>query len=375
MITADTYSAFLYRAAQQLQAAGAEPLALPGGPKPEWAAGWSQVLLVDGPGPSALYAFTDLASAQPQALRARFDHLVAGLSGLVQNVGAPLKVVAVVAAERLPAREARALSRLSPSTYYANIRPAVWVADLAEGRVTTGSRFGQPQGSEWLQATLNGIEASPMTVRPAEAYQVVYHTRPWLTYGLIALNAVIFGLLTLAGGSQNDATLQAFGAIDPRLILQGEWWRLVAAMFLHAGIPHILFNMLSLYAIGTLAERLYGHLRFLLIYLGAGLIGSFVSFGYAVLTGNLDVLGVGASGAIFGVAGALVALRFHRSSLLPPAFRRQVSNAIIPLTLISLVFAYLTPHVDNSAHLGGLAGGILLGLILPLRPAARRAAS
>jgi rhomboid protease GluP len=131
-------------------------------------------------------------------------------------------------------------------------------------------------------------------------------------------------------------------------------------------VAHILFNMTSLYAVGTLAERLYGSARFLGIYLGAGLLGSAVSFGYAVVTGNLDILGVGASGAIFGVAGALITVRFQASDAIPESVRRRVSSSMLPLVVISLVMSFLTPHVDNAAHLGGLFGGMALSLLLPL---------
>jgi rhomboid protease GluP len=138
-------------------------------------------------------------------------------------------------------------------------------------------------------------------------------------------------------------------------------------MFLHANVQHILFNMTSLLAVGTLAERFYGSVRFLAIYLGAGLIGAMTSVVYFTLIGQPDAVGVGASGAIFGVAGALVTLRFQRSEVIPQRVRERVTSSMIPLVLISLPLSYiLAPNVDNSAHIGGLLGGILLSFIFPV---------
>ena len=163
-----------------------------------------------------------------------------------------------------------------------------------------------------------------------------------------------------------DGTVREWGAQSPSLIQHGQWWRLITEMFLHASLTHIVFNMASLLAIGTLAERLYGSAKFLAIYLGAGLIGSVVSFSFAVAQGHLSILGVGASGAIFGVAGALLTVRFQQSEVIPAALRRRVSSSMAPLVLISLFLAAVTPYVDNSAHLGGLFGGMILSFTFPL---------
>jgi rhomboid protease GluP len=85
-----------------------------------------------------------------------------------------------------------------------------------------------------------------------------------------------------------------------------------------------------------------------------------------MVSGQMNELGVGASGAIFGVAGALVAVRFHQSDVIPDRLRRRVSSSMLPLVLVSLAFAYLTPHIDNAAHIGGLCGGMLLSFVFPL---------
>jgi rhomboid protease GluP len=191
--------------------------------------------------------------------------------------------------------------------------------------------------------------------------------QPIVTYALIACNVAVYGLMMLQGGPDHEGVLRRFGALSPALVQQGQWWRLLMSIFLHASVAHILFNMTSLFAVGTLAERLYGSAKFLGIYLGAGLVGSVASVGYGFLSGNADVLGVGASGAIFGVAGALLTVRFHRSDVIPPRLRQRISSSMLPLVLLSLVFArVMAANVDNSAHVGGLLGGMALSFLLPL---------
>jgi rhomboid protease GluP len=215
------------------------------------------------------------------------------------------------------------------------------------------------------------VEAGPEDAvrhhQQLDAFRMVVGGRqPLVCYALIAINVAIFLLLYTRGGPSDETALRDMGALSPQLVENGDWWRLVTSMFLHASVPHILFNMTSLFAVGTLAERLYGSAKFLAIYLGAGLIGSICSVAFAVMSGQINELGVGASGAIFGVAGALIAVRFHPSDIIPERLRQRVSSSLIPLVLVSLVFAYLTPHVDNAAHVGGLAGGILLSFVFPL---------
>jgi rhomboid protease GluP len=198
-------------------------------------------------------------------------------------------------------------------------------------------------------------------------YRLMRERRPLVTAILITVNAAIF-LSMYRGGSETSAKeLVDYGALVPSLVQHGEWWRLFTAIFLHASIAHILFNMTSLFAVGTLCERLYGSAKFLAIYLGSGLAGSLVSFGYAVLTGSdLYSPHVGASGAIFGIAGALLTLRFQRSEVIPRRIRDQISGWLIALVGINLAISFVTPYVDNSAHIGGLLGGIALSFVFPL---------
>ena len=184
--------------------------------------------------------------------------------------------------------------------------------------------------------------------------------RPVATYVLIALNLVVFGLMTLAGGSTNPEVLLEFGASYGPYFRHGEYWRLVMPMFLHIGVFHLLINMYGLYLLGRILERVYGYGRFALLYVGSGMFSSYLSM--AVGTH----VAAGASGAIFGIAGAmLVAGLLHRASI-PRRLRRVFGGGILLMVVANLIFGALVPGIDNWAHVGGLFGGMVLaGLIRP----------
>lgn len=382
------YDRFLVRSAAALASAGAQ-LLLPAADAARaapWASGWDQILLADGPGSQTLYAFTRVNGGNVQE---QLDRLAEGLSqnGVLGRSPVPVSLVAVaVLPHGAESRRIRGLTGLTPSRYYPGLRPSTWVVDLAGEKVHTGGLGRKAEGKDLIQQAASadsvqvldagGLDA--LQQRHVEQTQAFYRLmrgrQPLVTYALVAINVAVFLLMYTQGGPGNDATLRNFGALSPQLIEQGQWWRLVTAMFLHASVTHIVFNMVSLVAIGTLAERLYGNTKFLAIYLGSGLIGSLTSFGYSVLTGSLNILGVGASGAIFGVAGALLTVRFHSSDVIPKRLRNQISSSMLPLVALSLIIARLTPNVDNSAHIGGLIGGMILSFVFPLTRRVRETA-
>jgi membrane associated rhomboid family serine protease len=130
-------------------------------------------------------------------------------------------------------------------------------------------------------------------------------------------------------------------------VAEGEWWRLVTAGFLHAGLTHLLFNALALYTLGTPFEALYGRARYALL-----LFGSLIAGSYASITFNADnQVSVGASGAIFGLFGALLVVRKRLGADM---------RSILTLLAINAVIAIAIPNIDWRAHLGGLAGGALI---------------
>ena len=182
-----------------------------------------------------------------------------------------------------------------------------------------------------------------------------------VTYGLIALNVLVFVLMLLFGAgflvTDGNAAI-AWGANFGPLTLGGDWWRLVTSMFVHFGIFHLGMNMFSLYMVGGLVERLFGSMRFLLLYLVAGLCGSMIS-----LVWHPDANSAGASGAIFAIFGALAAYLLDSKNAIPVVVRRKMLKDMAVILIINLVFG-MQAGIDNAAHIGGLIAGVVLGFIL-----------
>ncbi len=187
-----------------------------------------------------------------------------------------------------------------------------------------------------------------------------------LTYILIAINSIVYLLSALLSQDIMDMdteTLVHMGALyGPYVVQEGEWWRLFTAMFLHGGMTHLLMNMFSLYIVGRGAEMYFDTKSYIAIYLFSGLIGGLVS-----LSIHPASVGVGASGAIFGVFGALAGFFLaHREKIATHTKAFMKDFAII--IGINLVIGFSIPSVDVSAHLGGLAVGFAGGFILSKNP-------
>ncbi len=186
--------------------------------------------------------------------------------------------------------------------------------------------------------------------------QIFSYGKPIFTYLLMAIQVLIFILLEMRGGSTNPQTLIEFGAKYNPLIMQGEWWRFFTPIFLHIGLTHLVLNTLSLYFVGIIVERIYGSFRFLIIYFFAGFIGSVASF---ILVPNLSA---GASGAIFGLLGALLLFGI----LHPTLFFRTMGWNVIVILIINLVITFSADAIDSAGHIGGLIGGFLAAAIVRL---------
>jgi rhomboid protease GluP len=193
---------------------------------------------------------------------------------------------------------------------------------------------------------------------------------PLVTTSLIVACVVVFlaqayhdRSLSLWGG--NTESLKAWGANYGPFTLGGQWWRLVTHLFLHIGVIHILMNMWGLWIIGQLLERLAGSMAMALIYLFSGIAGGMASVAF-----HPHVPSAGASGAIFGLVGALFGLLLHARDVLPPARLRQLRSGIIAIVILNIFFGLSVPEIDNAAHAGGAIAGLLAGLIiLPARSA------
>lgn len=192
-----------------------------------------------------------------------------------------------------------------------------------------------------------------------------------VTRALVVTNVVIFLAMLVAGAgvmASNPEVHVRWGSNYGPLTAAGEWWRLATSMFLHFGVIHLLFNMWVLNAYGVITERLYGSARFLFVYVASGIGGSLAS-----LVWNPAVNSAGASGAIFGVFGALVAFAINRRNGVPAAIVLAERSSLFAFLGFNLFFGFVHPNIDNAAHIGGLVSGFVVGHFLaqPLDPELR----
>lgn len=181
-----------------------------------------------------------------------------------------------------------------------------------------------------------------------------------VTILLIAVNIIVFGVLSFQGDTEQAAFMAEHGAMYPDLIVkEGEWWRLFTAVFLHFGFRHLINNMFLLGCVGSRLEAGIGHIRYLLVYLAAGLGGNLLSLWQMISSGDYAV-SAGASGAIFGLMGGLLLLviRHHGH------YEALTAKGLLFMALFCLYCGYSTEGVNNWAHLGGLASGVLCSLLL-----------
>jgi membrane associated rhomboid family serine protease len=183
------------------------------------------------------------------------------------------------------------------------------------------------------------------------------------TFALIGMNVLVYLITVVQGAGVNAPGGEIFerGALVGIFVADGDWYRLVSAMFLHASILHLAFNMFALWWLGSIVERALGTSRFLLVYFVSGLAGS----AGALLLSPPTAVTVGASGAIFGIMGALLILEWQETgSLAGPAMTLIVLNLALSLTI---------PNISIGGHLGGLIGGIAATFVLTSTRHARTA--
>jgi membrane associated rhomboid family serine protease len=182
------------------------------------------------------------------------------------------------------------------------------------------------------------------------------------TLTLLVANVLLFIGAALGGAGwfiPNPAIAIAAGSNFGPLTAHGEWWRLITALFVHFGILHLLFNMWALAAFGALSERLLGITSFVFIYLVSGVAANLFSI---TLRPSIDT--AGASGAIFGILGALLAVYWRNKRTLPFTVVRSERTAVLVFASFAFLGGFLYKGVDNAAHLGGLVTGLLLGYTL-----------
>ncbi len=177
--------------------------------------------------------------------------------------------------------------------------------------------------------------------------------KPQWSYIILGTIVLISVLVEVLGF---DALLN-YGAKINAAIAAGQWWRLLTAMFLHAGIWHLFFNVYALFQLGPETERLFNRERFLVIYFLSGLYAGLASYAFTLAPS------VGASGAVFGLVGALIAyMRRYREIF--GRFGQQYLVNMLVIVGINFVLGFVQPGIDNWAHFGGLVAGFIIGTLL-----------
>ena len=177
---------------------------------------------------------------------------------------------------------------------------------------------------------------------------------------LIAVNVIVFFALSFSGMTEDAEFMLEHGAMYVPYMLEGEeYYRLVTSMFMHFGFDHLMNNMIMLGAIGWNLEYEIGKIKFLIIYFGSGLCGNILSAFGDIMLGEYAV-SAGASGAVFGITGALlyVALR-NRGQI------GEISGrGLVFMIMLSLYYGFTSSDIDNLAHIGGLFAGFILAVLL-----------
>ena len=177
---------------------------------------------------------------------------------------------------------------------------------------------------------------------------------------MVIINIVVFVILEWMGSTTDTMFMLHHGAMyDPLVVERGEYYRLFTCMFLHFGVQHLLYNMLLLIFVGDMLEKAVGKVRYLMIYLGGGILGNLLSMVVAMRADSYAV-SAGASGAIFAVVGALVFLAVKNRDRIS---QEEIWRLMI-MAVLSLIEGFTQTGTDSMAHLGGFLGGVVICLLL-----------
>lgn len=172
---------------------------------------------------------------------------------------------------------------------------------------------------------------------------------------ILAINLVMYCIVTLNGGSNDIYNLLHFGAVASEPPYSQDWWRYITAIFLHQGFDHLLFNCFAILVFAPPLERVLGWWRYTLLYLASGILGNVLSMAFyrQVLEGTVSV---GASGAIYGVYGAFLYIALFQRQLMDESSRKM----LYVLLLVGVIFSFSMSSINWMGHLGGLAGGFFV---------------
>ena len=178
-----------------------------------------------------------------------------------------------------------------------------------------------------------------------------------VTAALLIAIAIVFAFEFMTGAIWNGEILYQMGAIVPDMLARGQYWRIIAAMFLHADFVHFLANSWALFQLGTLFEGMFGSKRFALVYFASGIIASIAS---SLFTRGLSV---GASGAIFGILGAFIFSIRRSPQWRHEPWTKNLVGQLIFWAIVNLALGFSVEYIDNVAHIAGLITGLALGFI------------
>ncbi len=178
-----------------------------------------------------------------------------------------------------------------------------------------------------------------------------------LVYAGVAAVGASFGIPWNVGLVLQPTQVLNNGALIPALVAQGEAWRLLSSVFLHSGIVHLGFNMISLYFLGSFVEVAFGRGRFLALYLLSGLSGGLAYLYF----GGFTSPAVGASGAIFGLLGGILGYALRRGTF---SWQNPLIRQLLILLALNLYIGFSIPNISNTAHIGGLVGGFVFGWLV-----------
>lgn len=187
-----------------------------------------------------------------------------------------------------------------------------------------------------------------------------YQLKPYMTILLVIANVIVFFFLTAQGMTEDPEFMLYHGAMYvPYIAENGEFYRLISSMFLHFGFEHLMNNMIVLVVIGSNLEHELGKIKYLIIYFASGLGGNILSAVWDIYAGEYAV-SAGASGAIFGLIGALLYVALRNRGRVGTINGR----GIVFMIVVSLYYGFTSGGVDNMAHIGGVVSGFLLAVLL-----------
>lgn len=227
-----------------------------------------------------------------------------------------------------------------------------------------GEGGGPAADEQPIRITADMLEAPRPVDARVDFEKGMSYVQP-VTLLLIGALGAIFAWQLSSGALASEESVIAAGALVRDRVLQGEWWRVLSATVLHGNVEHLVGNAMSLYILGMASEHAYGTRSMLIIYLASGIAGSLLSV--AASPGP----SVGASGAIFGLMGAVMVLfwKYHHELLVRD---KRIGIVIAVWALLTVVAGLMTPMIDNAAHIGGLLGGMAVALAMRPRILSRR---